>query len=30
MISYTPWYIILAEFGIVVVFALLARILCRD
>jgi hypothetical protein len=30
MISYTPWYIILGEFGIAVVFALLARILRRD
>ena len=30
MISYTPWYIILAEFGIAVVFALLERILWRD
>jgi len=29
MISYTPWYIILAEFGIAVVFALLARTLRR-
>ena len=29
MISFTPWYIILAEFGIAVVFALLARILRR-
>jgi len=29
MISYTPWYIILGEFGIAVVFALLARILRR-
>jgi len=27
MISYTPWYIILGEFGIAVVFALLARTL---
>ena len=30
MISYTPWYIILGEFGIAVAFALLARILRRD
>ena len=30
MISYTPWYIILGEFGIAVVFALLARTLRRD
>jgi hypothetical protein len=30
MISYTPWYIILGEFGITVAFALLARILRRD
>jgi len=30
MISYTPWLIILAEFGIAVVFALLERILWRD
>jgi len=30
MISYTPWCIILAEFGIAVVFALLERILWRD
>ena len=29
MISYTPWYIILGEFGIAVLFALLARILRR-
>ena len=29
MISFTPWYIILAEFGIAVVFALLARTLRR-
>ena len=29
MISYTPWYIIVGEFGIAVVFALLARILRR-
>ena len=27
MISYTPWYIILGEFGIAVTFALLARTL---
>ena len=30
MISYTPWYIILGEFGIAVAFALLARTLRRD
>ena len=30
MISYTPWYIIVGEFGIALVFALLARILRRD
>ena len=30
MISYTPWYIIVGEFGIAVVFALLARTLRRD
>ena len=30
MISFTPWYIILGEFGIAVVFALLARLLRRD
>ena len=29
MISYTPWYIILGEFGIALAFALLARILRR-
>jgi hypothetical protein len=29
MISCTPWYIILGEFGIAVVFALLARTLRR-
>ena len=29
MISYTPWYIILGEFGIAVTFALLARTLRR-
>ena len=29
MISFTPWYIILAEFGIALVFALLARTLRR-
>src|SRR5882724_3950415 len=29
MISFTPWYIILGEFGIAVVFALLARTLRR-
>ena len=29
MISYTPWYIILGEFGIAVAFALLARTLRR-
>lgn len=27
MISFTPWYIILGEFGIAIVFALLARTL---
>jgi len=30
MISYTPWYIIIGEFGIAVAFALLARTLRRD
>jgi uncharacterized membrane protein len=30
MISFTPWYIILGEFGIALVFALLARTLRRD
>src|SRR2546430_9067417 len=30
MISYTPWYIIIGEFGIALVFALLARTLRRD
>jgi Domain of unknown function (DUF6989) len=30
MISFTPWYIILGEFGIAVAFALLARTLRRD
>lgn len=30
MISFTPWYIILGEFGIAVAFALLARMLRRD
>jgi hypothetical protein len=30
MISYTPWYIILGEFGIAVTFAVLARTLRRD
>ena len=30
MISYTPWYIIVGEFGIALVFASLARILRRD
>ena len=30
MISYTPWYIIDGEFGIALVFALLARTLRRD
>jgi hypothetical protein len=30
MISYTPWYIIVGEFGIAFVFALLARPLRRD
>ncbi len=29
MISFTPWYIILAEFGIAMAFALLARTLRR-
>jgi len=29
MISYTPWYIILGEFGIAVIFAILARTLRR-
>jgi hypothetical protein len=29
MISFTPWYIIIGEFGIAVVFALLARTLRR-
>ena len=29
MVSYTPWYIIVGEFGIAVVFALLARTLRR-
>ena len=29
MISYIPWYIIVGEFGIAQVFALLARILRR-
>jgi hypothetical protein len=29
MVSYTPWYIILAEFGIALAFALLARTLRR-
>jgi hypothetical protein len=29
MISYTPWYIILGEFGIAVAFSLLARLLRR-
>jgi len=29
MISFTPWYIILGEFGIAVAFALLARTLRR-
>jgi hypothetical protein len=29
MISFTPWYIILGEFGIAVAFALLARVLRR-
>ena len=29
MISFTPWYIVLGEFGIVFVFALLARTLLR-
>ena len=30
MISYPPWYIIVGEFGIALVFALLARTLQRD
>ena len=30
MVSYTPWYIILGEFGIALAFALLARSLWRD
>jgi hypothetical protein len=30
MISFTPWYIILGEFGIALVFALLARTLRRS
>ncbi len=30
MISFTPWYIILGEFGIAIAFALLARMLRRD
>jgi len=30
MISYTPWYIIVGEFGIALVFVLLARTLRRD
>ena len=30
MISYTPWYIIVGEFGIALVFASVARILRRD
>src|SRR6478609_8861454 len=30
MISYKPWYIIVGEFGIALVFALLSRILRRD
>jgi len=29
MISFTPWYIILGEFGIAIAFALLARMLRR-
>jgi hypothetical protein len=29
MISFTPWYIILGEFGIALAFALLARTLRR-
>jgi uncharacterized membrane protein len=29
MISFTPWYIILGEFGVALVFALLARTLQR-
>jgi uncharacterized membrane protein len=30
MLSFTPWYIILGEFGIALVFALLARTLRRS
>src|SRR6478736_8303735 len=30
MVSYTPWYIIVGEFGIALVFALLALTLRRD
>ncbi len=30
MMSYTPWYIVVGEFGIALVFALLARTLRRD
>ena len=30
MISYTPWYIIVGEFGIALTFAVLARSLRRD
>ena len=30
MFSYTPWYIIVGEFGIALAFALLARTLRRD
>jgi hypothetical protein len=30
MISYTPWYIIVGEFGIALVFALLARTVWRN
>jgi VIT1/CCC1 family predicted Fe2+/Mn2+ transporter len=30
MISFTPWYIILGEFGIALTFALLARLLRRN
>ena len=30
MISFTPWYIILGEFGIAVAFALLARMVRRS
>jgi hypothetical protein len=30
MISYTPWYIIVGEFGIALVFALMARTVWRN